>query len=85
MILLSDELWSIANNSKSFANGTKLIIKNNLGLYKHSDIYLIWDFQKHGSNGTKIDLARKDVSNYLLLTGLDGSNYKLMTFGSSRK
>ena len=40
MILLSDELWSIANNSKSFANGSKSII-NNLGLYKRSDIYLI--------------------------------------------
>ena len=37
----SDELWSVANNSKSFANGSKSIIRNNLGLYKHSDIYLI--------------------------------------------
>ena len=41
MILLSDELWSIANNSKSFENGSKSIIRNNLGLYKHADIYLI--------------------------------------------
>ena len=41
MILFSDELWSIANNSKSFANGSKSIIRNNLGLYKCSDIYLI--------------------------------------------
>ena len=41
MLLLSDELWSIANNSKSFANGSKLIIRNNSGLLKHSDIYLI--------------------------------------------
>ena len=41
MILLSDELWSIANNSKSFANGSKSIIRNNLGFYKHSAIYLI--------------------------------------------
>ena len=41
MILLSDKLWSIANNSKSFANRSKLIIRNNLGLYKLSDIYLI--------------------------------------------
>ena len=41
MILLSDELSSKANNSKSFANGSKSIIRNNLGLYKHSDIYLI--------------------------------------------
>ena len=41
MILLSDELWSIANNSKSFANGSKSMIRNNVGLYKHSDIYII--------------------------------------------
>ena len=41
MILLSDKLWSIANNSKSFANKSKLIISNNLGLYKGSDIYFI--------------------------------------------
>ena len=40
MILLSEQPWSIANNSKSFANGSKSII-NNLDLYKHSDIYLI--------------------------------------------
>ena len=32
MILLSDELWSIANNSKSFADGSKSMIKSNLGL-----------------------------------------------------
>ena len=38
MILFSDKLWSIANNSKSFSDGSKSIIRNNLGLYKHSDI-----------------------------------------------
>ena len=36
MILLSDELWLIANNSKSFTNGSKPIIRNNLGVCKHS-------------------------------------------------
>ena len=41
MILLLDELWLIANNSKSFANESKSIIRNNLGLWKHSEIYLI--------------------------------------------
>ena len=41
IILVSDELWSIANNSKSFASGSKSIISN-LGLYKRSDIYLIF-------------------------------------------
>ena len=41
MILLSDELWSMANNSMSFANESKSIIRNYLGLYKRSDIYLI--------------------------------------------
>ena len=55
-ILLSDELWLIANNSKSFAIGNKSIIKNNLGLTKQSETNLIWNFQKlcHGSNGIKI-------------------------------
>ena len=41
MIFLSDELWLIANNSKSFANGIQSMIRNNLGLRKHSEIYLI--------------------------------------------
>ena len=45
MILLSDELWSIANNSKSFANGSKSIIRNNLGFYERSDIYLFRTFK----------------------------------------
>ena len=40
MILLSGKI-SITNNSKSFASGSKVIIRNNLGLYKRSDIYLI--------------------------------------------
>ena len=55
-ILLSDKLWSIANNSKSFENRSKSLIRNNLGLYKCYDIYLIYNFQKHydGSNGVKI-------------------------------
>ena len=35
--------WTIliANNSKSFANESKSIIRNNLGLCKRSEIYLI--------------------------------------------
>ena len=37
MILLSDELWLTANNSKGFANGSKPIIRN-LGLCKRSEI-----------------------------------------------
>ena len=41
MILLSDEPWLIANNSKSFVNGSKSIIRNKLSLCKHSQIYLI--------------------------------------------
>ena len=47
MILLSDELWLIANNSKGFAKGSKSIIRNNLGVCKRSEIYLIKNFQKH--------------------------------------
>ena len=44
MILLSDKLWLIANNSKTFAIGSK------------SEIYLIYNFQKYccGSNGIEI-------------------------------
>ena len=41
MILLLDKLGLTANNSKNFANGSKLIIRNNLGLCKRSEIYLI--------------------------------------------
>ena len=37
MILLSDKLWLIANNFKSFVNG-KSIIRSNLGLCKRSEI-----------------------------------------------
>ena len=33
IILLLDELWFITNNCKSFANGSKSIIRNNLGLW----------------------------------------------------
>ena len=38
---LSDKLWLIANNCKSFANRSKSIIRNNLGLCKRSEMYLI--------------------------------------------
>ena len=40
MVLLSDELWLIANNSKDFANEGKSM-RINLGLCKRSEIYLI--------------------------------------------
>ena len=40
IILLSDKLWLIANNSEGFANGSKSMIRN-LGLCKRSEIYLI--------------------------------------------
>ena len=43
MILLSAELLIIANNSKSFVNGSKSII-NHLGLCQRSEIYLIQNF-----------------------------------------
>ena len=57
MILLTVELWLLANNSKNFGNTSKSIIKNNLGLCKNSEIYLIYNFQKHcyGSNGKEIE------------------------------
>ena len=40
LILLSDELM-IANDSNSFANGSKSVMRNNLCLCKRSEIYLI--------------------------------------------
>ena len=40
-ILPSDELWLIANNSKSFAIENNSIIRNNLGLSKRSETNLI--------------------------------------------
>ena len=56
MSLLLDKLWLTANNSKSFANRSKSVIRRNLNLCKHSEIYLIWYFQKHylESNGVEI-------------------------------
>ena len=61
MILLSDTLWLIANNSKSFVNGNKSLIRNNLGLCKYPEIYPILNFQKHchGSNNKKYRLDKK--------------------------
>ena len=61
MILLSDILWLIANNSKSFVNGNKSMIRNNLGLCKYPEIYPILNFQKHchGSNNKKYRLDKK--------------------------
>ena len=51
-------LISIANNSKSFANGSKSIIRKNIGLCKRSEIYFIQNFQKHcqGFNGMKTQI-----------------------------
>ena len=40
MFLLSEELWLIANNSKSIANGSTSMIRSNLRLCKDSEIYL---------------------------------------------
>ena len=49
-----NELWLIGH-LKIFVNGSRSIIRNNLGLCKHSEIYLIWNFQNHchGSTGIK--------------------------------
>ena len=41
IILLSDDLWLIANNSKSFVNGSKSIIRKKFDLRKRSEVYLI--------------------------------------------
>ena len=49
---------AMINSSNSFANRSKTIIRNNLGLFKCSEIYLTQNFQKHchGSNGIKINI-----------------------------
>ena len=59
IILPSDKLWLIANNSKSFANRSKSIIRNNLGLCKGFEIHLSRTFKNF-----VIDLF------LLLLTGI---------------
>ena len=38
MIIFSNKLWLIANNSKSFGNGSKSIIRNSLDLCQRSEI-----------------------------------------------
>ena len=45
IILLSDKLWLITNNSKSFATNSESIIRNNLGFCKHFEIYLFRTFK----------------------------------------
>ena len=56
----------MANNPKSLLNGNKSIVRKNLGLCKHSEIYLknIAVDQMLYKN---IDLARKDMSNKLMV------------------
>ena len=48
MILLSDELWLIANNSKSFANGSKSVIRNNVVCVSSLKFALIKTFKNIG-------------------------------------
>ena len=43
MILLSNKLHIIANNSKSFANKSKSKIRNNLGLWRHIFQKGVWN------------------------------------------
>ena len=38
IMFLSDELWLTANNSKSFANVSESILRNNLRWFKHFEI-----------------------------------------------
>ena len=62
----------MANNSKSLLNENKSIVRKKLGLCEHSEIYLkniVMDLIVYKN----IDLARKDMSN------------KLMVFKGNRK
>ena len=65
MILLSDELWSIANNSKSFANGIKLIISNNLPYLGLSKTLCIMDLmvQKYRFGKERYTKQINDIGN----------------------
>ena len=58
-------------------NGCKSIIRNNLALLKHSEIYLIQNFQKHcqGSNDINIQIWKGKI--YI--------SKKLMIFESDKK
>ena len=67
---LSDELWLIANNSKSFVKGSKSIIRNNLHLCKGSEIYLVWNFWKESGVMTQ---GRREVEVGTLLLSDENS------------
>ena len=90
MIVLSDKLWSIANNSKGFANESKSIIRNNLGLYKCSNIRVLarnlqfrllgpnWEFRSFGARGFRGLLLRPQMGfRVLAIWHLKGSRIDL--------
>ena len=76
MILLSDKLLLIANNPNSFAIWSTSIIRRNLGLCKHSQTYVIQNFQKHcyGSNGIKIKIWQGKIYQTNLYSGVTENN-----------
>ena len=68
MVFLPDELRLTVNNSKSFANKSKSIIRNNVGLCNRSKIQLIKTFKNIVMDlMVYIDFGRKDLSNKLMI------------------
>ena len=87
MILLSDELWLIANNSRSFSNWSKPIIRNNLGLCKGCQNLPYLELLKTLSWiewYKNIDLAMKDLSNKLMIFGGDRKKGRILSFSGKR-
>ena len=76
MILLSDKLLLIANNPNSFAIWSMSIRRRNLGLCKHSQTYVIQNFQKYcyGSNGIKIKIWQGKIYQTNLYSGVTENN-----------
>ena len=69
MFFLSDKLWLTANNSKGFANRSKLMIRN-LGLRKCTEICLIKNIVMDLML-SKYRFGKKDISKKLMIFGKD--------------
>ena len=57
MIFLSDELWLISNKSVSFVNGTKSVVRHNLGLCRHFNTTQVFscEYSKISRNSFNIE------------------------------
>ena len=79
MILLSEALSLIANNSKSFANESKSITNTlKFTLFRTFKTLLWVSWYKN------IDLTRRDISNKLMIFESDRKNGEIPLFGGKR-